>query len=115
MNADAGTLGRVALALALLASLKIGRGGLHRMRQRLFRTAKPADRSARGADGRGSPSPLAPALPANPSPSGARRRAWLTDAGTAFWIILLLFAVAYATVRGEWAFADLDQIGLLVD
>jgi hypothetical protein len=116
MNDDAGTLGRVALALALLASWKIGRGGgLQRVRQRLSRTAKPADRRARGADARGSPSRPDLAMSTNPRPSGARRRAWLTDAGTAFWVTLLLFAVAYAIVRGEWAFADLDQIGLLVD
>jgi len=114
MNAD-GLEGfaRSALALALLASYKIGSdGGFHRSRQK---AARAAGKNAREASSRGSPPRLGP-LPANsPKPGRERRRAWLRDAATAFWIALLLCTVIYATVRGESGLSDLDEIRLLAD
>ena len=44
-----------------------------------------------------------------------RHRAWLREAGIAFWIALLLFAVVYATLRGETAFAVLEDARLLAE
>ena len=50
----------------------------------------------------------------NPGSGPERRRAW-SELGTAFWIALLLGAIAYATWRGESAFGDLEQLRLIVD
>ena len=44
-----------------------------------------------------------------------QRRAWLREVGTAFWIALLLFALVYAALRGESAFACLDEARLLAE
>lgn len=114
MNAD-GLEGfaRGALALILLASYKIGSdGGLHRSRQKAARTEGP---SAREASSRGSPPRPGPLPADSPKPGSERRRAWLRDAATAFWIALLLFTLIYATVRGESGLVDFDDVRLLVD
>ena len=112
MNAD-GLEGfaRGALALVLLASYKIGSdGGFHRSRRK---TARAAGKSANEAGSRGSPPRPGPFPADSLKPGRKRRRAWLRDAATVFWIALLLFTVIYATVRGESGFADLDEVRLL--
>jgi hypothetical protein len=115
MNAEAvETFARVAVALTLLASYKIGRGGgFHRARQRIARAVKPMRHRTRNSGGRGSSPSPGPASKKNPRSARERRRAWLREAATALWIALLLFAVVYATLRGESAFADLEGARLL--
>jgi len=44
-----------------------------------------------------------------------QRRAWLREVGAAFWIGLLLFAVVYVMLRGESAFAVLEEARLLAE
>jgi hypothetical protein len=44
-----------------------------------------------------------------------QRRAWLREVGTVFWIALLLFAVVFAALRGESAFAVLEEARLLAE
>ena len=117
MNADAvETFARVAVTLTLLASYKIGRGGgFHRARQRLVRAVRPSGQGTRDAGGRGSSPSPGPAPERSARSARERRRAWLRELATAFWIALLLFAVVYATVRGEAAFADLEEARLLAE
>lgn len=117
MNVDAvETFARVAGALTLLASYKIGRGGgFHRARQKIGRAISPMRHRPRDdAGGGSSPSPIR--APERRSRSAReQRRAWLRDVGIAFWIALLLSAVVYATLRGEFAFAVLEEARLLAE
>ena len=46
-------------------------------------------------------------------PGYKRQLVWLNRAVTVLWIATLLFIVGYATVKGEMALADLDQLDLL--
>ena len=117
MNVDVvETFARVAGALTLLASYKIGRGGgFHRARQKIGRAVRLLRHRPRDVGGRrSSPSPV---RTPEKSPRSAReqRRAWLREVATAFWIALLLFAVVYATLRGESAFAILEEARLLAE
>lgn len=117
MNADGFEgFARSALALILLASYKIGGdGGVQRSRQRARRAAHQPVESRREASDHGSAPHPEPRPADNPKSGHARRRAWLRDVATAFWIALLLLTLIYATVRGESGFADLDEIRLLAD
>ena len=94
--------------MSLLASYKSGRGGSwHRARQRIARMAASAPQRQRERGGRSS-SPT-------PGPvSGPKRpgfRLHVIVAG--LWLALSVVIVAYATIRGEVAFAELDGLDLV--
>ena len=102
------TFARVAGALSLLASFRMGRGGeWRRAREKLGRLAIKGLRKPRR------PSGEAPETTPARGPSRKRQLAWLDRAVTVLWVVTLLFIVAYATVKGELALADLDQLDLL--
>lgn len=102
------TLARVAGALSLLASFRMGRGGeWSRAREKLGRLAITGLRKSGRPSGEEST-----ATPAR-GPSRKRQLAWLDRAVTVLWIVSLLFIVGYATVKGELALADLDELDLL--
>jgi hypothetical protein len=94
---------RLAAALSLLASYRIGRGGgWYRARQRVVRVVTAASRKPTASRGRGSapePGPLREARSRRPS---------LHAIVAAVWLALSLALVAYATIRGEFALAELD-------
>jgi hypothetical protein len=93
---------RLAGALSLLASYKIGRGGgWTRARQRLARRSFIGPRGVHTSGRR--VSSLVPG-------PGDRLRA----AVALLWIALLLAIIGYAEVRGEAGFADLEEIGIRV-
>ena len=95
---------RIAGAISLLASFKIGRGGgWARARQRLARSTLNRIRR-----------PRAPARKRSAStPGGIRRyRDRLRVLVVALWIALLLSIVGYAAVEGEAGMAQLDDIGI---
>lgn len=117
MNVDAvETFARVAVALTLLASHKIGRGGgFHRARQKIGRAVRRIRPGPPDAGGRASSPSPSPAPEKSSGSARERRRAWLREAAIALWIALLLFAIVYATVRGESAFADLEEARLLAE
>jgi hypothetical protein len=98
------SLARTAAAVVLLASYKIGRGGWPRSRQRVARVAVSGPQASRG---RGS----------SPDPGPRRvpklRRFQLHSIVAALWIALSLVFVAYATIRGELALAELDSFDLV--
>jgi hypothetical protein len=98
---------RLAGAISLLASFKIGRGGgWTRARQRLARGTLFRMLQARAPAHRGSASPEAPCR------EGSRRyRDRLRALIVALWIALLLSIVGYAAVEGEAGMARLDDIG----
>ena len=98
---------RLAGALSLLASSRMGRGGEWR------RTREKVEPMLKGAT-----KPRYPggeASPAAPSGGAERRRhfAWLARTLTLLWVATLLFIVGYAAVKGESALADLDQLDLV--
>jgi hypothetical protein len=99
---------RVAAALALLASYKIGRGGgRYRARQRVARAAATGAQrpgASRGGSSSPDPGPLRAAKP---------RRFQLHAIVATLWIALSLVLIAYATVRGELALAELDGFDLV--
>lgn len=100
-------LTRLAAALALLASYKVGRGGgWTRARQRLARAVVLGLRNA--PSGKGS----AP----SPGPVDARKhsRERLGAALTALWLVLLLSIVGYVEFRGAAVWAELEEAGLTV-
>ena len=102
------TFARVAGALSLLASFRMGRGGeWRRAREKLGRLAATDLRKSRRPSGEEST-----AAPAR-GPSGKRHLAWLDRAVTVLWVVTLLFIVGYATVKGELALADLDELDLV--
>jgi hypothetical protein len=95
---------RLAEAISLLASFKIGRGGgWTRARQRLARSTLNGIRRAR-----------APARKRSASTPGEirRYRDRLRVLIVALWIALLLSIVGYAAVEGEAGLAQLDDIGI---
>ena len=86
----------------------MGRGGeWRRAREKLGRLAVTGLRKSRRPSGE--------ALATTPARSPWRKRqlAWLGRAVTVLWIVTLLFIVGYATVKGELALADLDELDLL--
>jgi len=98
---------RLAVALSLLTSYKIGRGGSwHRARQRVARilanTQKQRDPGGRSS----SPTP-------GPVPEPKRQTFRLHVIVAGLWLALSLLLVAYATIRGEVAFAELDGLDLV--
>jgi hypothetical protein len=99
---------KVAGALSLLASFRLGRGGeWRRAREKLGRTAPAGLREPRCANGEAS-------VPA--CGREARRKSrfgWVNRALTVLWIAALLFVVGYATFKGELALADLEQLDLV--
>ena len=96
---------RLAGAISLLASFKIGRGGgWTRARQRLARSTRYRARQAHTQIRRGS---------ASTRPEGVRRyRDRLRALIIALWIALLLSIVGYAAVDGEAGMAQLETIGI---
>ena len=96
------TLARLAGALWLFASFRIGRGlGWQRVRNRVARLA-PTARRAR---------PLH-----RPRLSSAFRKsalAWADPLLAVLWICLLLFVVGYLAYRGEALLAELDSLDLV--
>jgi hypothetical protein len=100
------TFARVAGALSLLASFRTGWGGeWRRTREKLGRPAITGRKRR--------PSGEAPATTPARSPRRKSQLAWLDRAVTVLWIVTLLFIVGYATVKGELALADLDELDLL--
>jgi hypothetical protein len=98
---------RLAGALSLLASYKIGRGGgWTRARQRLARRSFIGSRNAHAPSDRGS-SPMS-----GPIENARRYRDRVRAAIVVLWILLLLAIIGYAEVRGEAGFADLEDIGI---
>jgi hypothetical protein len=98
---------RVAAALSLLASYKIGRGGWPRSRQRVARAVAAVPLRPGASRGQGaSPDPEPPRV-AKP------RRFRLHSIVAGLWIALSLVLVAYATIRGELALAQLDGFDLV--
>ena len=99
---------RLAVALSLLASYKIGRGGgWYRARQRASRAASCDPQKLRDSGGRtSSPAP-------GPLDDAKRRRLSLHVIVAGLWIALSLLVVGYATIRGEVAFAELDGLDLV--
>jgi len=99
---------QVAAALALLASYKIGRGGgRYRAHQRVARATATGPQRAGDSRGRSSspdPGPLRAAKP---------RRFRLHAIVATLWIALSLVLVAYGTIRGELALAELDGFDLV--
>ena len=98
---------RLAGAISLLASFKIGRGGgWTRARQRLARGTRYRARQAQAPIRRGSASTRAPV-------EGIKRyRDRLRELMVALWIALLLSIVGYAAVDGEAGMAQLETIGI---
>jgi len=98
---------RLAGAISLLASFKIGRGsGWTRARQRLARGTRYRTRQAHAQIRRGSASTRAPV-------EGIKRyRDRLRELMVALWIALLLSIVGYAAVDGEAGMAQLETIGI---
>src|ERR1700693_4672669 len=97
---------RLAGAISLFASCKIGRGGgWTRARQRLARGVAGRLAHPRAVSGRGSsPSP-------GPLENTKRHRDRLRVAILALWIALLVSIVGYIEVRGEAGLADLEAVG----
>jgi len=98
---------RLAGAISLLASFKIGRGsGWTRARQRLARGTRYRARQAHAPIRRRSASTRA-------SVEGIKRyRDRLRELMVALWIALLLSIVGYAAVDGEAGMAQLETIGI---
>ena len=97
---------RLAGAISLLASFKIGRGGgWTRARQRLARSTRFRTRRAQGQIRRTS------TLPAS-FKRVRRYRDRLRAFIVALWIALLLSIVGYAAVDGEAGMAQLETIGI---
>ena len=96
------TLARLAGALWLFASFRIGRGlGWQRVRNRAARLTPPGRRAR----------PLR-----RPKLSSAFRRsalAWADPMLAGLWMCLLLFVVGYLAYRGEALLAELDNLDLV--
>ncbi len=99
---------RLAVALSLLTTYKIGRGGSwHRARQRAARILANGPQKQRDPGGRSSsPTP-------GPVPESKRQTFRLHVIVAGLWLALSLLLVAYATIRGEVAFAELDGLDLV--
>jgi hypothetical protein len=98
---------RLAGAISLLASFKIGRGGgWTRARQRLARSTLYRTRQTRTPSCKGSASTRGPVEDVR------RYRERLRVLIVALWIALLLSIVGYAAVEGEAGLAQLDDIGI---
>jgi hypothetical protein len=98
---------RLAGAISLLASLKIGRGsGWTRARQRVARRTLDRARQARTPFRKRAASALGPVE--NIRRYSDRLRVLIV----ALWIALLLAIVGYAAVAGEAAMAELEAIGI---
>ena len=98
---------RVAAALSLLASFKIGRGGWPRSRQRVARAAATgAQKQAHSRGHSSSPDP-------GPQHAAKTPRFRLHAIVATLWIALSLALVAYATIRGELALAEFDDFDLV--
>ena len=99
---------RLAVALSLLTSYKIGRGGSwHRARQRVARILANGPQKQRDPGGRSS------SLTPGPVPESKRQTFRLHVIVAGLWLALSLLLVAYATIRGEVAFAELDGLDLV--
>ena len=98
---------RIAAAVSLLASYKIGRGGWPRSRQRVARVFAAGPRRPVDSRGRGSSPDPGPSRGAKP------RRLRLHSIVAGAWIALSLAFIAYATIRGELALAELDGFDLM--
>jgi len=98
---------KLAGALAVLASFKIG-GRANRLRQRFARTT--AARRTRELDDHAS-SRRQP----NCKRDSGRRHAGVSRVLVMIWLVLLLFIVGYATVRGPYALSDLDEAKVITD
>ena len=98
---------RLAGAISLLASFKIGRGGgWTRARQRLARSTRYRTRQAHAQIRKGSASTRARV-------GGIKRyRDRLRALIVALWIALLLSIVGYAAVDGEAGMAQLETLGI---
>lgn len=101
------SLARIAAAVSLLASYKIGRGGWPRARQRVARAAVTGPQRPGASRGRSS------SVDPGPSRAAKPRRFRLHSIVAALWIALSLVLVAYATIRGELALAELDGFDLV--
>ena len=98
---------RLAGAISLLASFKIGRGGgWTRARQRLARSTRFRTRRAQAQIRR------TPASVPAPFERVRRYRDRLRALIVALWIALLLSIVGYAAVDGEAGMAQLETIGI---
>ena len=96
---------RLAGAISLLASFKIGRGGgLNRARQRLARSARYRTRQAQIRRASASAPP--------PFERSRRYRDRVGALIVALWIALLLSIVGYAAIHGEAGMAQLETIGI---
>ena len=94
---------RLAGAISLLASFKIGRGGgLNRARQRLARSARYRTRQAQ----------IRRASAPAPFVRSRRYRDRVGALIVALWIALLLSIVGYAAIDGEAGMAQLETIGI---
>ncbi|HEX7271274.1 MAG TPA: hypothetical protein VF420_03885 [Casimicrobiaceae bacterium] len=111
MNADkVESFARLAGTVALLATYKFGLGGgFFRMKRRLARARSSAICKPRAAGEHGPAS----TKPLDDRPRRQRRE--ISGLMVAAWVALLLLIVAYATVRGESALSDLDEIRLIAD
>jgi hypothetical protein len=99
---------RVAGALSLLASFRMGRGGeWRRTREKPEHLASAGLRKPRRANDEASAPGYGRGTRRN------RRLLWVGRALTVLWIAALLFVVGYATVKGELALADLEQLDLV--
>jgi hypothetical protein len=98
---------KLAGTLAVLASFKIGGGRANRVRQRFARTT--AARRTRELDDH------ATSRRPNCKRDSRRRQAGVTRALIMIWLVLLLFIVGYATVRGPYALSDLDEAKVITD
>jgi len=95
------SLARLAGALSLFASFKLGRGGgWLGARRKIARDAsrgvgKPADEQDAKSSGR------------------KRASGWAEALFASLWIVLLLFLVGYLAVKGEAAMVELDGIDVV--
>ena len=99
---------KLAGALAVLASFKIGGGRANRARQRSARTTALARRTRELDD-------HAPSRRPNSKRHSRRRHAGVNRVLIMIWLVLLLFIVGYATVRGPSALSDLDEAKVITD
>ena len=100
---------KLAGALALLASFKIGRDrGLHRVRQRFARATVAGARKRRDLDDG--------AVPVSGcTRDSGRRRVSVSRLLLTLWLVLLVFVVGYVAVRGPSALSDLDEARVITD
>ena len=97
------TLTRLAGALSLFASFRIGRPNRWRhAREKLLHVTDRVERSARRQRNA-----------SRPKTSRKRVAAWADALVAALWMALLLFVVGYVALKGESAMAELDGLDLV--